>query len=214
MISVDEAQDGSETAWEGAVANRIRASITVREQMLSNSALPGTTAVVAALAYRTAHRGGTVFFIGNGGSATDAGHLAGELLGRFYADRRPVAAMALADQVATTTAVANDYGYEHVFSRQLAGLGRKGDLVFGLTTSGNSPNLLKAFEVASAIGMTTVAMTGEGGGNLAALADHWLEVPSTDTPRIQECHMLLGHTICELVEQRLVGTAGVEQGSR
>lgn len=201
---MDSDQESAAAAWEGTVADRIRASIIVRERMLSGG-LAAATAVVAALTSRTALRGGTTFFIGNGGSATDAGHLAAELLGRFYVDRRPVAAVALADHIATATAVANDYGYEHVFSRQLAGLGKAGDVVFGLTTSGNSPNLIKAFELASTIGITTVAMTGEGGGKLAALADHWLEVQSTDTPRIQECHMLLGHTICELVEQRIIG---------
>lgn len=205
---MDDVNEPSTAAWEGAVADRICSSIAVRELMLS-SGLPAATAEVAAVTARSVTNGGTVFFMGNGGSATDAGHLAGELLGRFYEDRRPLAAVALADQLAAVTAIANDYGYEQVFSRQLAGLGRVGDVAFGLTTSGNSANVIKAFEVASAIGITTVAMTGEGGGKLAGVADHWLEVPSVDTPRIQECHMLLGHTICELVETELVRAGAI-----
>lgn len=209
---MDDVSEPSTASWDGAVADRISSSIAVRELMLS-SGLPAATADVAGLTARTVTNGGTVFFMGNGGSATDAGHLAGELLGRFYEERRPLAAVALADHLAAVTAIANDYGYEEVFSRQLAGLGRVGDIAFGLTTSGNSANVIKAFEVASAIGITTVAMTGEGGGKLAGVADHWLEVPSTDTPRIQECHMLLGHTICELVEAELV-RVGTGRSSR
>lgn len=152
--------------------------------------------------------GGSVLLFGNGGSAADADHLAGELLGRFYLDRPALPAVALPGATAASTAIANDYGYADVFARQVEGLGRPGDVAWGLTTSGNSPNVVAGLEAARARGLVTVAFTGAAGGKAAGLADLVLRAPSEDTPRVQEVHMLVGHTVCELVEAALLPTAG------
>ena len=130
----------------------------------------------------------------------DAGHLAGELLGRFYHDRPPLAAVSLADGTAALTAIANDYAYEDVFSRQVTGLGRAGDVLVCLTTSGNSRNVVRAIEAARQLGIATVAFTGKGGGTVSGLADFCISVATSDTPRVQEACIHLGHTMCELVE--------------
>jgi D-sedoheptulose 7-phosphate isomerase len=147
--------------------------------------------------------GGTAFFCGNGGSAVDATHLAAELLGRFRLERSPLAAVCLADNVSALTAIGNDYGYEHTFSRQLAGLGRSGDVLLALSTSGNSTNVLAAVRTANERGLATFGMSGAGGGALAELCALCLRVPSSDTARIQEVHMVAGHTICEIAELEL-----------
>jgi len=183
---------------------RIDESIDVR-YLLRSSNLPEVLDAVVEAVVACLRRGGGVLFAGNGGSSADAGHLAAELLGRFKVDRDPLRAVALADNTAAMTAIANDYGYEATFERQVRGLGRPGDVVIGLSTSGRSRNVIGAFTAARALRMTTVAFTGAGGGPLAGHADHVLAVPSTDTARIQECHVLLGHTMCEAVEQLLVG---------
>jgi D-sedoheptulose 7-phosphate isomerase len=137
----------------------------------------------------------------------DAGHLAAELLGRFYLERPALPAIALADTTAAMTAIGNDYGYDEVFARQLAGLGVAGDIAVGLSTSGNSTNVIRAFEQANQTGLVTVAFTGKEGGRSAEVAHHVLRMPTSDTPRIQECQMLVGHTICELVERELAESA-------
>jgi D-sedoheptulose 7-phosphate isomerase len=142
-------------------------------------------------------------FCGNGGSAADAQHLAAEFSGRFYSDRDPLPSEALHCNSSYLTAVANDYGYDLVYSRLLKGTAKKGDILVGLSTSGNSANILKAFEMAGTMGVTTVAFTGSTGGKLAALSDILINVPSEDTPRIQEAHIMLGHIACELVEKNL-----------
>jgi len=147
--------------------------------------------------------GGKVIFFGNGGSAQDAGHLAAELMGRFAFDRPGLAAISLPDATAVMTAVANDYSYDEVFVRQVLAAGRSGDVVVGLTTSGNSPNVARALEVADQAGMTTVALTGACGGKVAGLAQICIRVPSDDTGRIQEACLHLGHSICEMVEAAL-----------
>jgi D-sedoheptulose 7-phosphate isomerase len=152
--------------------------------------------------------GHTVFFFGNGGSSADAQHLAAELLGRFYRDRTALPSVSLADNVAAVTAIANDYAYEEIFSRQIRGLGRPGDVAVGLSTSGNSANVVRAFEAAREMGMLTVAFTGADGGKAAAAADLCFRAPSTDTPRIQEAHQLVGHTLCEAVEAAVFPDAG------
>jgi len=154
--------------------------------------------------------GGKVMFFGNGGSAADGGHLAAELLGRFARERRPLAAACLADHTAAMTAIGNDYAYDDVFARQIAGLGRPGDVAIGLSTSGNSANVVRALETARELGLVTVALTGSSGGKVAAVVDVCIQVPSEDTPRVQELCMLLGHTLCELVEQELTGTPGAD----
>ena len=155
---------------------------------------------VAAVMIAAIRRGRRIFFFGNGGSAGDAQHLAGELLGRFLYDRPALAGQALTTDTSTITAVANDYSYAEVFARQIAGLGRRGDVAVGITTSGHSPNVLKAFQQAKRLGLITVALTGGTGGAAAKAADYAIIVPSRSTPRIQESHITLGHALCELVE--------------
>jgi D-sedoheptulose 7-phosphate isomerase len=144
--------------------------------------------------------GGKVMFCGNGGSAADAQHLAAELMGRFLADRAPMASIALTVDSSALTAIGNDYGFEEVFARQVRGLGRPGDVLVGISTSGNSINVLAAFEVARDLGIHRIALTGGGGGKLATLANVVIPAPSLSTPRIQELHIAIGHTICELIE--------------
>ncbi|MEM9371506.1 MAG: SIS domain-containing protein [Pseudomonadota bacterium] len=149
--------------------------------------------------------GNRVYFCGNGGSAGDAQHLAAEFLGRFQMDRAPVPAMALTTNASTMTAIANDYGYEQVFSRQLRGLTRAGDVVVGITTSGKSKNVIEAFKVAADFGAKTLALTGAQESPLSEIADLAIRVPSTKTARIQEMHIAVGHVICDRVEHELFG---------
>jgi D-sedoheptulose 7-phosphate isomerase len=148
--------------------------------------------------------GGKVIFCGNGGSAADAQHLAAELMGRFMIDRAPLAAMALSVNTSTITAIGNDYAYDEVFERQLRGIGRAGDVLVGISTSGNSANVVKAIEAARQIGILTVGLTGESGGRMAEICDICLRVPSRSTPRIQEMHIAVGHSLCEWVEAALL----------
>lgn len=152
---------------------------------------------------RSLRAGGKVMFCGNGGSAADAQHLAAELMGRFLADRAPMASIALTVDTSALTAIGNDYGFEQVFARQVRGLGRAGDVLVGISTSGNSANILAAFAAARELGIGTVALTGGGGGEMATLADLLINAPSLSTPRIQELHIAIGHTICELIEDAL-----------
>jgi D-sedoheptulose 7-phosphate isomerase len=147
--------------------------------------------------------GNKVLFCGNGGSAADAQHLAAEFSGRFYTDRDPLPSEALHCNSSYMTAVANDYGYDVVYSRMIKGMGKPGDVLVGLSTSGNSVNIMNAMEAAKKIGMICVVLTGEGGGKLRAMCDYLINVPSNDTPRIQESHIMVGHIICELVESEL-----------
>jgi D-sedoheptulose 7-phosphate isomerase len=147
--------------------------------------------------------GGKAIFCGNGGSAADAQHLAAELMGRFMMDRAPLAAMALSVNTSTITAIGNDFGYDEVFERQLRGIGRAGDVLVGLSTSGNSKNVVSAIEAAKEIGIFTIALVGEGGGRMAEIADMAIRVPSRSTPRIQEMHIAVGHALCEWVEAAL-----------
>lgn len=164
--------------------------------------LPALTAAADALiaAYRAGHK---ALFFGNGGSAADAQHLAAEFLGRYLRQRAPLAALALHTNSSALTAIANDYGYEHVFSRQLEALAAPGDVAVGISTSGNSPNVIEALECARRLGLVTIALTGSSGGRLRSLADILIAVPSEETPRIQECHILAGHALCDAVEQAL-----------
>jgi D-sedoheptulose 7-phosphate isomerase len=182
------------------VKDIIRHNIRVKEALLEDEALLGRVQRVIDACVNTFRRNGKVLFCGNGGSAADAQHLAAELSGRFYFDREPLFAEALHVNTSFLTAVANDYSYEEAFARLVRAAGRKGDVLFALSTSGNSANILRAAETAQKIGMTVVAMTGETGGKLRFLCHHLINVPSADTPRIQECHLLLGHIICQQVE--------------
>jgi D-sedoheptulose 7-phosphate isomerase len=184
------------------VRRRLRQAIEVQRRLLASDC-PTQVAEVAQLAVAALRGGHKMIFFGNGGSASDAGHLAAELLGRFYYDRPPLPAVALADTTAALTAIGNDYSYDDVFARQLRALAAPGDLAVGLTTSGNSPNVVRALETARELGLLSVALTGASGGKVAELADICIRVPTDDTPRIQEACLHLGHSICELVELRM-----------
>jgi D-sedoheptulose 7-phosphate isomerase len=146
-----------------------------------------------------------VILFGNGGSATDASHIAAEFVNRFLMERPPLPAMALNTDPAVITSIGNDYDFSQVFSKQLAALGHEGDVVIGISTSGNSPNVIKALDVAKRNGMKTIVLTGGGGGKMASLADYAFVVPSRVTARIQETHITLGHTICQMVDEALFG---------
>jgi D-sedoheptulose 7-phosphate isomerase len=187
------------------VADIIRESISVKQALLENAALLSSVEA-AAEALTTAFRADKkALFCGNGGSASDAQHLSAELSGRFYFDRPPLYAEALHVNTSYVTAVANDYSYDEIFARMVRAAGRTGDVLVGLTTSGNSPNVLKAVQVAREAGMVTIAFTGETGGKLKGMCDHLINVPSRDTARIQESHIMVGHILCELIEASLFG---------
>lgn len=182
---------------------QIQNAIAVKQALLADEKLLADVEAIIVQCVQTLEKGGKVLFAGNGGSAADAQHLAAELSGRFYFDRPPLYAEALHVNTSYLTAVGNDYGYEKSFSRMAEALCRPDDVFFLLSTSGNSPNVLAAAEVGRKAGSILVGMTGQSGGQLAALTDYCLKMPSTDTPRIQEAHMLIGHIICEEVERRM-----------
>jgi len=184
------------------VKERLAAAIAVKQQMATGS-YPDKVVDIARIMITVLRSGHKVIFCGNGGSAQDAGHLAGELMGRFAFDRPGLPAISLADATATMTAVGNDYSYAEVYARQVLAVGRPGDMAVGLTTSGKSENVVRALEAAAEVGMITVAMTGESGGKAAAAAEMSLQVPTSDTARAQEACMHLGHVICEMVEAAL-----------
>jgi D-sedoheptulose 7-phosphate isomerase len=187
------------------VQERIAEAGAVARRMLEGE-LPAQIAAVAEALVDAYRRGGKAVFLGNGGSAADAQHLAGEFLGRYLRERRSLPAIALPDAPSAMTAIANDYGYAEVFSRQLEGLASGGDVVVAMSTSGRSENVLRAIDRARDLGVVTVGMTGPDGGPLAERCDHCLCIPSEDVPRIQEAHMLIGHTLCEFVERELFAT--------
>ena len=184
----------------------IRASIDVKQQILENQDLQNTIREVVGVITKAFQLGKRVYFCGNGGSAADAQHLAAEFSGRFYIDRKALPAEALHCNTSYLTAVGNDYSFDSIYSRIIAGIGEEGDILIGLSTSGNSKNIIKAFEAASENKMTTIALTGITGGQMKANCDYLVNVPSTDTPRIQESDILIGHIICQLVEENLFGT--------
>jgi D-sedoheptulose 7-phosphate isomerase len=157
----------------------------------------------AALATRALQSGGKLMFCGNGGSAADSQHLAAELTGRFILDRKPLAALALSTDTSALTCIANDYSFDEVFARQVQGLGRSGDVLIGISTSGNSRNVIRAVEEAKALGMSVIGLLGRDGGALRELCDVAIVVPSQVTARIQESHILIGHTLCGMIEQQL-----------
>lgn len=181
----------------------IQNSIHVKQAVLANEELLHTIGQVTELMTEAFQKGHKVLFCGNGGSAADAQHLAAEFSGRFYTDRDPLPSEALHCNSSYLTAVANDYGYEYVYSRLLKGMAKPGDVLVGLSTSGNSANILHAFAQAREMGVTTIAFTGDNGGKLKPLSDYLVNIPDKDTPRIQECHIMVGHIICQLVEERL-----------
>jgi D-sedoheptulose 7-phosphate isomerase len=179
----------------------ISESINVKSNILKDEQLLRTVKECVSVIVSAFKNGNKVLFCGNGGSAADAQHLAAEFSGRFYTDRDALPAEALHCNTSYITAVANDYGYDVIYSRIIKGIGKKGDIIIGLSTSGNSKNIINAFEVAREKGMITISFTGATGGKMKDLSDHLINVPSTDTPRIQESHITLGHIICQLVEE-------------
>jgi D-sedoheptulose 7-phosphate isomerase len=197
-----KSRDTTERAQE-LVRDRIQSSIDVKQALLRDSAFHALVAQVAAQIVESLRAGGKVLFFGNGGSAADAQHLAAEFTGRYLKERRALPALALHANTSSLTAIGNDYGFEFVFARQLEALGKEGDVAIGISTSGNSANVLRAMESAKAKKIYTVALVGASGGAMKKLADCALCMPSDETPRIQECHILTGHLICEIVEQML-----------
>ena len=185
------------------IRRSIEASIATKQQILANPALLKSIEAVAEVMVKALREGKRILWCGNGGSAADAQHLAAELSGRFYYDRPPLNSEAMHCNTSYLTAVANDYGYDLIYSRMIDGACKPGDVLVGISTSGNSKNICNAFRKAKELGVITIAMTGVSGGEMKELADFLLNVPSSDTPRIQESHIMLGHIICEIVEAQL-----------
>jgi D-sedoheptulose 7-phosphate isomerase len=185
------------------IKNIINSSIAVKEKLLQDEAIQEKIARAVNVIAAAFSNGNKVLFCGNGGSAADAQHLAAEFSGRFYKDRKALPSEALHCNTSYLTAVANDYSYDVIYSRIVDGIGVSGDVLAGLSTSGNSVNVIKAFETARAKNMITIGFTGESGGKMKEISDYLFNVPSKDTPRIQESHIMIGHIICELVEEKL-----------
>ena len=180
----------------------ISSSIETKQRLLADETLLKTICDTVDVIVNTFRNGKRVYFCGNGGSAADAQHLAAEFSGRFYTDRKALPAEALHCNTSYLTAVANDYSFDDIYSRLIDGIGEQSDVLIGLSTSGNSKNIIKAFETAKKKGMITIGFTGESGGQLKPLCDQLINIPSTDTPRIQESHIMVGHIICQLVEEK------------
>ena len=186
-----------------ALSEYLDASVATLAAMRGDAALQASFAAALPRCIEALRAGAKLIFAGNGGSAGDAQHLAGELVGRFFHDRPPIAALALGTDAATSSAIGNDYGYEQGLARQMEALGREGDVLIALSTSGNSANLLRAMEAARRLGISTIGFTGRDGGAMAALCDVELRVPSMVTPLIQQGHMVLGHLLCAGIEAAL-----------
>ena len=184
----------------------ISESLAVKGEVLKDAQLLGLVGNLVNLITDRFRQGKHLYFCGNGGSAADAQHLAAEFSGRFYINRDALPSEALHCNTSYLTAVANDFSYDLIYSRLIKGIGKPGDILVGLSTSGNSSNIVKAFETAREKGITTIGMTGAGGGKMAPLSDYLVCIPSKNTPRIQEAHMLLGHIICQLVEEQYFTT--------
>jgi len=181
----------------------IRESIAVKQAIMDDAALLDTIHLAATTIIHSLQDHGKILFCGNGGSAADAQHLAAEFSGRFYKDRPALYAEALHCNTSYLTAVGNDYGYDEIYARILRGIGQPGDVLVGISTSGNSANILEAAKAAREQGMIVIGMTGESGGKMKAYCDYLINIPSADTPRIQESHITVGHIICEIVESSL-----------
>lgn len=185
------------------IKNIISSSIAVKEKLLQDEAMQEKIAQAVDVIVAAFSNGHKVLFCGNGGSAADAQHLAAEFSGRFYKDRKALPSEALHCNTSYLTAVANDYSYNVIYSRIVDGIGVSGDVLAGLSTSGNSVNVIKAFETARGKNITTIGFTGESGGKMKEISDYLFNIPSKDTPRIQESHIMIGHIICQLVEEKL-----------
>jgi D-sedoheptulose 7-phosphate isomerase len=182
---------------------QLRTSLEIKQQLLNDDSFLQLIEAVANRCIQAFRAGNKVMLAGNGGSASDALHLAAEFVGRYEQDRSGIPALALSANASTVTAVANDYGYEAIFQRQVQALGREGDVFFGLSTSGRSPNVVAAVQECKRLGIVTVGMTGSGGGDMLELCDYCLRIPSDNTARIQESHITVGHIICSMVERSL-----------
>jgi len=189
------------------VLDRIQGSISVKQALLRNDQFHKLVIQSALQIVASLRKGGKVLFFGNGGSAADAQHLAAEFTGRYLKERRALPALALHANTSSLTAIGNDYGFDLVFARQMEALGQAGDVAVGISTSGNSPNVLRALEVARQKSIFTVALTGASGGKMKQAADCTICIPSEETPRIQECHILTGHIICEIAENLMIEPA-------
>lgn len=187
------------------ISQRINESIAVKQQIANDTSIHKNIQDAEVVMQNCLENGGSVYFCGNGGSAADAQHLAAELSGKFYLDRKPLSSDALHCNTSFLTAVANDYSYNEIYARLITGVGREGDVLVGLSTSGNSKNIIKAFEECRSLGIKTIALTGASGGKMKEIADITICVPSTDTPRIQESHITIGHIICEIIEENMFG---------
>jgi D-sedoheptulose 7-phosphate isomerase len=183
------------------IKNIISESVSVKNKILSDEVMLNNIIEAVREIVKAFRNGNRVYFAGNGGSAADAQHLAAEFSGRFYTDRLALPAEALHCNTSYLTAVANDYSYDEIYARLIRGISNQGDILIGLSTSGNSGNIVKAFEAARTKKLITIGFTGETGGKMKSLSDYLFNVPSSDTPRIQESHILIGHIICELVEK-------------
>lgn len=186
-----------------AIASEFRKTLDNFEAMSRDETLSMQISAAVDLSVAALESGRVLYFAGNGGSAADAQHWAGELVSRFYYDRPGLAAVALTTDTSILTAIGNDYGYDYVFARQIEALGRAGDVFFAISTSGRSKNILRAIAAAKARGVSVIGFTGAGGGDMADLCDICMQVPSRETPRIQEGHEFLGHMICALIESRM-----------
>ena len=185
------------------ITRQMQHSGRVLQAMQDDSALRAALQAAAEACIGSLRAGGKVLLAGNGGSAADAQHIAGELVSRFEFDRPGLAAVALTTDTSILTAIGNDYGYERLFTRQVQALGRRGDIFVAYSTSGNSPNIVAALQVAREMGLVTVGFTGNRGGSMNALCDHLLAMPAAETPRVQEGHLVLGHILCGLIESTL-----------
>jgi len=199
--------------FEHRVTELIEASIATKQSLLRSPEVVLTVAKVSEILVNALKQGNKALLFGNGGSAADAQHIAAELVGRFAFDRPALPALALSVNSSCVTAIGNDYGFDRVFSRQLEALARPGDIAIAISTSGNSTNVLHAISTARKIGLKTIGLTGRGGGNLRNAVDYCICVPSNETPRIQECHILVGHIISELVEREIFHEEGSVSGS-
>jgi D-sedoheptulose 7-phosphate isomerase len=187
------------------ISSQVKKSIEVKQKLLDNQELMDLIQEVASKCVKVYKNGNKTLIAGNGGSAADAQHIAGEFVSRFYFDRPGLASIALTTDTSIMTAIGNDYGYEKLFSRQLQANGIKGDMFIGISTSGNSANVIEALKECKEKGIITVGLTGEKGGKMAEMCDFCIKVPSNETPRVQEAHILIGHIVCAVVEEAIFG---------
>lgn len=190
---------------ERYIREQIADSAATKQAILENQPLIDVIVEVAKACVEVYRKGKKTLLAGNGGSAADAQHIAAELVGRYGFDRPSIPSLALTTDTSNLTAIGNDYGYDKVFSRQLEGMAQEGDLFIGISTSGNSQNIINAFESAKERGVATVALVGRDGGKMALMADYAIIIPSNATPRIQESHILIGHILCDIIEKELFG---------